>query len=184
MIQSRIASLVASFSVFVPKSTADDLGAEQVHPLDVGPLAAHVLLAHVDDAVEPEARADGCGGDAVLAGARLGDDPVLAEPAREHRLAERVVELVRAGVEEVLALQVDALARREALRERERRRPARVRRREVPELRVEGVVGERVAPALLQLVERGDQRLRDVAAAVLAEVGHARAASTYARTRA
>jgi hypothetical protein len=35
---------------------------------------------------------------------------VLAEPPREHRLAERVVELVRAGVEEILALEVDALA--------------------------------------------------------------------------
>ena len=74
------------------------LGAEEVHSLDVGRLAAHVLGAHVDDAVEPEARADGGGGDAVLAGAGLGDDPLLAEPAREHGLAEGVVELVSAGV--------------------------------------------------------------------------------------
>ena len=72
-------------------------------------------LAHVDDALEPEARADGGRRDAVLAGAGLGDDALLAEPPREHRLAERVVQLVRAGVEEVLALQVEPLARREAL---------------------------------------------------------------------
>ncbi len=155
-----------------------DLGAEQVHPLDVGALAAHVLLTHVHDALEPEARADGRGGDAVLAGARLGDDPVLAQPSREHRLAERVVQLVRAGVEEILALQVDPLAGREPLGERERRRPAGVRRRQVLQLRVEGVVGERVAPALPQLVERRDERLGDVASTVLAEVRHARAAST------
>ena len=111
MIQSRIASLVASFSVFVPNSTGAHLGAEQVHPLDVRRLAAHVLGAHVDDALEAEAGADGRGRDAVLAGAGLGDDPLLAEPRGEHRLAERVVELVRAGVEQVLALQVDALVR-------------------------------------------------------------------------
>ena len=84
MIQSRIASLVASFSVRVPNSTGAHLGAEQLHPLDVRPLAAHVLGAHVDDALEPEAGADGGGRDAVLAGAGLGDDPLLAQPAREH----------------------------------------------------------------------------------------------------
>ena len=113
------------------------LGAEQAHPLDVRPLAAHVLGAHVDDALEAEARADGRRRDAVLAGARLGDDPVLAEPAREHRLAERVVELVRAGVQQVLALEVDALAGGEPLRERERRRPAGVVAPEPVELRPE-----------------------------------------------
>ena len=156
---------------------AAHLGAEQPHPLDVGTLAAHVLFAHVDDAVEAEARADRRGGDAVLAGAGLGDDPLLAEPPREHRLAERVVQLVRAGVEEVLALEVDALPGCEALGERERRGAARVRRQQVVELGAEGVVGERLAPAALQLVERRDQRLGDVAAAVVAEVAHARASS-------
>src|SRR5205085_4321542 len=59
------------------------LGAEEPHPLDVRPLAAHVLAAHVDDALEAEARADGRGRDAVLAGAGLGDDSALAEAARE-----------------------------------------------------------------------------------------------------
>ncbi len=87
------------------------LGAEQVHALDVRALPLHVLGAHVDDAVEPEARADGRGGDPVLARARLGDDPLLAEPARDERLPDRVVDLVRARVAEVLALQVDPLRR-------------------------------------------------------------------------
>ena len=45
------------------------------------------------------------------------------------------------------------------------------------ELRAERVVGERLAPAALELVERRDQRLGDVAAAVVAEVAHARASS-------
>ena len=66
-------------------------------------------------------------GDAVLAGAGLGDDPPLAQPPGEQRLADRVVDLVRAGVVQVLALQPDARARRrslEPLGQVERRRPA------------------------------------------------------------
>ena len=145
-----------------------DFGSEQAHSLDVRPLAAHVLGAHVDDALEPEARADGRGRDAVLAGAGLRDDPTLAESLRQQRLAERVVELVCASVEQVLALEVEPLARREALRERERRRPARVRPSEPVELLVEGRVLLRLAPAGLELVERRNQRLRDESAAVLA----------------
>ena len=81
-IQSRIASLVASLQR--PRAELDraHLGAEQVHPLDVRALPAHVLGAHVDDALEAEARADRRRRDAVLAGAGLGDDPPLAEPLR------------------------------------------------------------------------------------------------------
>src|SRR5213078_5215050 len=98
-----------------PELDRPHLGAEQAHAFDVRRLPAHVFGAHVDDAVEAEPRANGRGCDAVLAGARLGDDATLAESSREHGLPERVVELVGARVEQVLALQVEALARREAL---------------------------------------------------------------------
>jgi hypothetical protein len=52
----------------------------------------------------------------VLAGAGLGDDARLAEPPREQHLADAVVDLVRAGVVEVLALEEDppATDRRQA----------------------------------------------------------------------
>ena len=81
-----------------------DRGAEQRHPLHVRPLAAHVHRAHVDDALEVEQRACGRRGHAVHPRARLGDDSRLAHPPGQQRLTDRVVDLVRAGVVEVLAL--------------------------------------------------------------------------------
>ena len=98
---------------------APHLGAEEAHARDVRGLALHVLGAHVDDAVEAEEGADGGSGDAVLARARLGDDALLAHPLHEQRLAERVVDLVGAGVAQVLALEEDAAA--EALGQAARR---------------------------------------------------------------
>ena len=84
--------------------------AEQPHAADVRRLALHVDRAHVDGAGQAEARAGRRARHAVLAGAGLGDDALRAEPLREQRLAERVVDLVRAGVREVLALEPDLRA--------------------------------------------------------------------------
>lgn len=86
----------------------DDLGAEHAHAGDVERLAPGVLLAHVDHALQAEQGAGGGGGHAVLAGAGLGDDAGLAHALGEQGLAEHVVDLVRAGVVEVLAFEQDA----------------------------------------------------------------------------
>ncbi len=43
----------------------------------------------------------------MLAGAGLGDDAMLAQAQGEQGLAERVVDLVRAGMVEILALEVE-----------------------------------------------------------------------------
>ena len=59
-----------------------DLGPQQLHAEDVGPLAADVFLAHVDDAFQAESGTGRGGGHAVLAGAGLGDHPALAHPLR------------------------------------------------------------------------------------------------------
>src|SRR5262249_49975569 len=152
---------------------AAHLRAQQLHPVDVGALAAHVLRAHVDDAVEAEQGADGGGGDAVLPGAGLRDHPLLAHALRQQRLPERVVQLVRAGVEEVLALEVDARRKPERLRQavgaEQRGRPPRVGDEQIRELLAVGGVRARGRPGALQLVERGDQRLGHEPAAVGAE---------------
>ncbi len=89
----------------------DHGGAEQPHPGDVERLPAGVLLAHVDHALEVVEGGGGGAGHAVLAGAGLGDHPLLAHPLGEQGLAEDVADLVRAGVVEVLALEQDPGAR-------------------------------------------------------------------------
>ena len=107
----------------------------------------------------------------MLAGAGLGDDPPLAHALRQQRLAERVVELVRAGVVEVLALEVDraSAALREAPREVQRRGPP----DEVAQQPVQlgAVAGVRAGlhPRLLELRQRGHQRLWHVLSAVAPE---------------
>ncbi len=88
----------------------DHLGAEQLHAKDVGLLAVDVGGAHEDHALHAEARGHGGGGHTVHAGAGLGDDAPLAHAFGQQDLADAVVDLVRAGVIELLALQIDLRA--------------------------------------------------------------------------
>ena len=120
-----------------PDCTGTHLGAQHLHAEHVRLLPLDVDRAHVDDALEAEARAGGGGGDAVLAGARLGDDARLAHAPREQDLAHHVVDLVRAGVIELVALEIDFCAAEmlgHPLGEIERARPADVVFEEVIEL--------------------------------------------------
>ena len=101
---------MASFKVREPEFDAADFGAQQAHAEDVEFLPAHVFGAHVDDALEAEQRADRGGGDAMLSGAGLGDDAMLAHALDQQRLSEAVVDLVRAGVKQVFALEINLCA--------------------------------------------------------------------------
>ena len=78
-----------------------------LHAEDVERLAPDVLGAHVDDALQAQQRARRGGGDAVLPRARLRDDALLADALGNERLPQRVVELVRARVRQLLTLQPD-----------------------------------------------------------------------------
>src|SRR5437867_3303389 len=87
-----------------------DLGAEQAHAKDVQGLTLDVLGAHVDLALETEERGRGGRGHAVLTGAGLRDEPALLHARGEEPLPQHVVDLVGAGVTEILALEIDARA--------------------------------------------------------------------------
>ena len=88
----------------------DDLGAEQSHPGDVQRLALGILLAHVDRALQAEQGGGGGGGHAMLAGPGLGDQAFLAHACGQQGLAQHIVDLVAAGVVQVLALEQDPRA--------------------------------------------------------------------------
>ena len=150
-----------------------DARTEQLHAIDVRRLALHVLGAHVDHAFEPESRGDGRGRDAVLAGAGLGDDARLAKALREQGLADGVVDLVRAGVVEVLALEVDLRAAdlaAQAGRMVDGAGPPHEVRQFVLELGHERGIFAVLRVVGLQVVERVDEGLSNKGAAIGAEV--------------
>jgi hypothetical protein len=109
----------------------------------------------------------------VLARAGLGDDAGLAHPPGEQGLAQHVVDLVRAGVGQVLALEEDAPAARLGGEPRhlgDQGRPARVVPQQPGQLTLEFRVGLGGQVLLGQLVQGRGQRLGREAAAVVAEV--------------
>ena len=156
----------------------DDLRAEQLHPPDVERLALDVDRAHEHHAVEPEQRGRGRRRHAVLARARLGDDAPLVHLAGQQRLPEHVVDLVRAGVGEVLALEehphTEPVGEPGALGDRGR--AARVAREQLRELGPELVRRPRGPEVALELLEGRDERLGDEAAAEVARSGRGRSA--------
>ncbi len=151
------------------RADATHLRAQQAHPQNVQLLPAHVLLHHVDDAFEAQQRTHGGRGDAVLARAGLSDDALFAHAFCQQTLAERVVDLVRAGVQQVLALQVNLRAAEllaQPLGEVKRSRPADVMVQQIIQLRLECSVFLRLRVGRFQLFERRHQSLRNIAATI------------------
>ena len=150
-----------------------DRRAKHLHAEHIGLLTFDVDRAHVDDAFKSVFRAGGRRRHAMLAGARFGDDALLAHAAGEQNLAKHIVDLVRAGVVELVALEIDfrsAAMLGHALGEIERARSAHVMRRQMRQLGVKGRVGLGLVIGLLKLEDQRHQRFRDEAAAKHAEM--------------
>ena len=150
----------------------DDAGPQDLHANDVEGLALHVFRPHVDVARQSKRGRRGGRRHPVLARAGLGDDPALAHAEGEEHLADRVVDLVGAGVQEVLALQVDPRAAEglgQPPGEVERGRPPAKISQVAADLDGKRGIGDRGRVRGFQFVEHRDQRLRHVAAAVVAE---------------
>ena len=150
-----------------------DLGAQQLHAKHIGPLPLDVGVAHIDDAGNVEQRAGGRGGNAMLAGAGLGDDAALAHAPRQQHLPEHVVDLVRAGMVQLVPLKVELGAAEvpgQPLGEVERARPPDIMVKVVAELGVEVRIVLRRVVSRLDLQDQRHQRLGDKAPAVKAEM--------------
>ena len=129
--------------------------------------------AHIDDAFQTEASAQCCRRHPVHPRAGLGDDALLAHAPRQQDLAEHIVHLVRTGVIEFLALEVDFGApamRGQPLGEIERRRASDIMREIAVHLLLKGGIGFGLRVGLLQLQNERHQRLGDEPAAIDAEV--------------
>src|ERR1700687_2579669 len=110
----------------------------------------------------------GGGGDALLAGAGLRDDSRLPHALRDQRLADGVIDLVRAGVIQILALEKQperAAQLRELRRFGQRRRATDIVGENVVELAAECAIAADLFVRALEFVEGGHQRLGDELAA-------------------
>jgi hypothetical protein len=106
-------------------------------------------------------------------GPGLGDDALLAHAAGEKDLAQHVVDLVGAGMVQLLALEVDLGPTQmlgHPLRVVERARAADVVGGEGGHVRMEGRIGPGLVVGPFQLEDVGHQGLGDEAAAELAEM--------------
>ena len=177
MTQSRIASFMASLSVREPRLDRHDLGAQQAHAGHVERLAARRPRCPCRRRIPGRAAAQ-----AVAVATPCWPAPVsaitraLAHAPREQRLAERVVDLVGAGVVEVLALEVDlrAASARSAARRGRAASAGRRSRRAGARARPGSRVVARLLVGRVELVERRDERLGDEPAAVGSEASSRR----------
>ena len=151
----------------------DHLRTQQVHPVDVLPLARSIDRAHVHRAFQPVARCHRGRGHPVLACTRLGDDALLAHAPGQERLANGVVDLVGPGVVEIFTLEVDLCPTqhlRPAPRVIDRTGPPHEVLQLVAELGLKVRVVTVTLVGLAQLGERTDQRLGDEQAAIRAKM--------------
>mmetsp|Transcript_8686 Transcript_8686/g.23607 ORF Transcript_8686/g.23607 Transcript_8686/m.23607 type:complete len:278 (+) Transcript_8686:691-1524(+) len=150
------------------------LRSQQTHPEHVQRLPFHILGTHINDALQSLPRTDRGRRHAVLTGTRLGDDPLLAHALAEKRLPQRVVDLMRPRVVQILSLEVDLrpcpirtpIVLGQVLGVVQRTRAAHVVAQHRVQLRLERLVGHRLCVCLLEILERGNERLRHVLAAV------------------
>src|SRR2546423_992996 len=85
----------------------DNLRVKEFHARNIESLTLHVDLAHIDHTLTSEARGHCSGSDAMLTRSGFGDDSSFTHPPREEDLTESIVNLVRAGMKQVLSFQID-----------------------------------------------------------------------------
>ena len=144
-----------------------DACSEQPHTPHVGRLTLHVDGTHVHGARQPETRARRSGCDPVLPGASLGDDASGSQASRKQRLADGVVDFVRAGVRQIFPLQpdIDAPDRRKTGGKGERGRPAHPPGELGAEFRLQVPRVEVLTHSALEPLECRNECLRHIAAA-------------------
>jgi len=151
----------------------DDFRSQHFHAKNVEALPFAIDRPHVNNAFEAEHRRDGSGRDAVLAGASFGDDAGFAHAFGEQDLADAVVDFMRAGVEQVFALEINLCAAEfagEAFGKIERSRAATEFSQVIVKFLLEFGVVLRAKVFLFKFLQRMHQCFRHVTTAIRAEV--------------
>ena len=148
-------------------------GSQQFHPEYVHGLAPYIFGAHIDDTLEAKPGGNRGSGHAVLACAGFSNDAGFPHPLRQQGLAHRVIDLMGAGMIQVLALQVDLGAGQLAappVRVIQGRRPAHESFKVTVELCQEVLILNVLLIGAGQLVQGFNQGLSDKPAPVHAEM--------------
>ena len=82
-------------------------GTETLNAIDIGSLTFRIDCSHVDGAWETQPRTRCCCCDAVLPGPGLGNHTSSSEPTGQEGLTNGIVDLVGAGVGEVLSFEIN-----------------------------------------------------------------------------
>ena len=148
------------------------LGAQQFHAPDIGGLALHILAAHVDDAIHAQTRGGRRRGHAVLSRAGFRHQGRLAHVFRQQGLAQGIVDLVRAGMQQILALEPEVET--QFLRKRgakgQRRGPTGVIAQKVVQLRLKFGRGHDLAHGRFHFQQRRHEQLGHKAAPEFTEI--------------
>ena len=158
----------------------NDLGSQQAHAEHIWLLPLNIFCAHINKARQAKTCANGCGGNAMLASASFRDDARLAHTNSKQNLANAVVDLMRAGVVQFIALEPDlrAFARWRILADFlgqtlgiiKRRWAADIMFKQIIELRGKGRVLLRRTIFAFQIEHERHQRFGDIASAELTKM--------------
>src|SRR4029077_1332792 len=147
-------------------------GAKKPHPNHIQALPLHVFRAHIHGACETEPRRNGRRCNAMLPGASFRHHAALPHPHREQALSYAVVNLVRARVEQIFALQVNPRPAKMLAQPRSKLKwrwaPSEISKERI-ELRLKFRIFSSFGVRLLELFERSDQRFWNIAAPIRSE---------------
>ena len=150
----------------------NDFRAEQFHAEDVRLLTLDIRLAHENDAFQAKARTHGGRRNAVLSCACFGDDAGLAHAHGKQNLTETIIDLVRAGMVQLVAFEIDlgfTIMLGDPLSKIKRAWTADIMRPEIIHLRFEGRVFLGRFIFSFKIEDQRHQRLSDIAPAKIAK---------------
>ena len=150
----------------------DDRRPEQTHAHNIGSLPLHIFRAHVHRAAHAQTGRRHSRGHPVMPCAGLRHQRRLAHILGQQRLSQRIIDLVRPGMQQILPLEpeLDAQLLGKTRTERQRRGTPRKIAQQVPQLRLKTLRRQDGLHGLFHFQQRRHEQLRHKATAEFAEI--------------